>query len=377
MSYTSYWRTIFDQTSYKMGSVTVQDFNSATGRLCETAPPLSNEEKLKGATNLSGLIKESPYHHENVNWNHYHQYRPRYPHSLWKLLEAYHDGPLHTIHDTGAGGGAGSASLLQSLPGRICHLIMSDPSPGNLYAAGNLLTQITEDLGMYLDLRPGMAEKPLLAPGELVDLTMVCMALHWMDPPVFLDRVAESSRPGATFMAVQYNPYPVIVNNPNANLRLRDFVNAGYSKVSKEALRDDAWALAARLMSKGIRMADVIDDDDRFEHVVKIEINTVDGPWWFPPFLEKALPGGLPVSEPDVLVRSSVQKVEDHTGWGRQGVDLDWIRGFLSTLRGSSRAGFSTDVLKQDVWEALAAEVDGPLDICWQGFIVLARRKEN
>lgn len=142
------------------------------------------------------FIKESPYRHEDVDWNHYHLYRPQYPHSMWKLLEAYHDGPLHSVHDTGAGGGAGSASLTQHLPGQIRHLVLSDPNPGNLNAAAKLLVHNIDGLGINVGLRPGTAGEPLLAPGECVDLTMVCMALHCIHLPVFLDRVAESSRPG-------------------------------------------------------------------------------------------------------------------------------------------------------------------------------------
>lgn len=343
--------------------------------LVRQVEPFTNGLKQSDASKRSGFVKDSPYHHEDVDWNHYHRYRPRYPHSLWKLLDTYHDGPIQAVHDVGAGGGAGSASLLRSLPGRIVHLIVSDPNPGNLNAAAKVLGRYTDVTRTYLDFRPGTAEQALQAPGEVVDLMMVCMALHWMDLPILFDRVAESLRPGGTFMAVQYNPYPVIVNNPRANARLQDFIDTGYSRVSKAALQDDAWAKASRQMSLGLRVADLLDEDNRFEDMIRVEVNTTSQAWWFPPSLSKALPHVPIESRLGGISCSPLQKVEDYNDWGRSGVDLDWIRGFLSTLRGSSRAGFSTEILNQGVWKALAAEVDGPLHVCWQAFVILARRK--
>lgn len=359
-----------------MGSVTP---NSSVIRQVGPFLTLSKNGGLKegDVSQISGLVKESPYHHEDVDWNYYHRYRPHYPHSLWKLLDTYHDGPIRTIHDVGAGGGAGSVSLLQTLPGRIAHLIVSDPNPGNLNAAAKLLGRYIDVANTHLDFRPGNAEQSLQAPGEVVDMMMVCMALHWMNLPVLFDRVAESLRPGGTFMAVQYNPYPVIVNNPTANSRLQDFIDTGYSRVSKAALKDDVWAKAARQMSLGVRVADLLDDDERFEDVVRVEINTASQSWWFPPSLERALPDAPADDRLGGMSCSPLQKVEDYNDWGRSGVDLDWIRGFLSTLRGSSRAGFSTEILDQNVWRALAAEVDGPLRVCWQAYVILARRKPD
>lgn len=320
-------------------------------------------------------VQDSPYHYEEVDWNHYHRYRPRYPSSLWKLLDSYQHGPLHSLHDVGAGGGAGSASLLRTLPDRITHLILSDPNPGNLESAARLLKQAVQPRLTHLDFRVGNAEDALLAPGEYVDALTVCMAIHWLSIPVFLTRVAESLRPGGTFMAVQYNPYPVIVNNPRASQKLRDFIDACYGNVDPEALKGDAWGQAALQMAKGVGIVDVLGVDSRFRDVVRLEINTERSQgWWFPPTLLDALGGHGKGHSKEARKLAPVQKVENYVDWGRYDVDLDWIRGFLSTLRGSSRAGFSPGDRNRPEWRALEAEVDGPLDIAWQVYVILARR---
>jgi SAM-dependent methyltransferase len=190
---------------------------------------------------VSGLNDAQKYEIE-----HYGDHRVEYPASLWALFTTYHQGPLKSAHDIGAGYGNGIEGLLRFLKvggGGLTHAILTEPKAFLLEAARARLPGLFPDtMFAYRNKRGEDAWDESLGPAKgQLDLAMSCEAIHWTVLAPTLININESLRPGGTFGAVLYSPLPQVVDNTPATESLRRLVEGHVDKLISDSWMDEGW----------------------------------------------------------------------------------------------------------------------------------------
>ncbi|KAH8777824.1 hypothetical protein F5883DRAFT_639870 [Diaporthe sp. PMI_573] len=209
---------------------------------------------------VSGLNDAQKYEIE-----HYGDHRVEYPASLWALFTTYHQGPLKSAHDIGAGYGNGIEGLLRFLKvggGGLTHAILTEPKAFLLEAARARLPGLFPDtMFAYRNKRGEDAWDQSLgsAKGQL-DLAMSCEAIHWTVLAPTLLNINESLRPGGTFGAVLYSPLPQVVDNTPATESLRCLVEGHVDKLISDSWMDEGWKRCMRQLYSGLASLPLVDE---------------------------------------------------------------------------------------------------------------------
>lgn len=310
------------------------------------------------------------------DWDHYAQYRPSYPESMFQSWLDYHRGTLDSIMDVGTGGGVGAAQLLAvaSAAGRTPkHVYLSDPNENNLSAAKKNFSPDRYP-GVEFHFHCGPAEEPFpgLAPGS-IDMLISCASIHWMDIDAAMKTFFETLRPGGTFGAVAY-PQPTIRGDDAMAEALaavfeqrRRFQDAGDAGDMK-----DIRARAYRNLSIGLDYVPF--DPARWTSVRRRTANLPsDGKWPLRDSTWKHY--GEPKDA--VVDGENVDRPEYDEWWSRKGYTIAQLKEFFQTL------GYESFVMNGRLWETDAfkdfekavEEKGGSFELVWPVATVLASKK--
>lgn len=303
-------------------------------------------------------------------WDHYLQYRPSYPDSMWHSWLDYHRGPLDTIHEIGTGCGIGAASLLRVAQTRgapIQHMILSDPSASNIATAQDLLPRA--DIGASDSTRityaTQAAEDTFLPPGS-VDLVFACECLHWTRIEESLARMHDSLRPGGTMAAGFYDVAGGIVrdNNPRA-ARALEAVYEDMIVGVREGRHRSKWGTSMapwqrRNMHSGLNFVPF--RGDQWEDVRRIYINMPQAgqttEW--PVFDAYRAQGVVQEGDSKVNVEGgeTCEWREDLDGWSVRECTPAWVRGMLETAPIEFHPDFWEGPLWKEFVDAVHAQGD-------------------
>lgn len=312
------------------------------------------------------------------DWDHYAEYRPSYPESMWTAWLDHHEGPLESIMDVGTGGGVGAAgflSLARSRGQHIKRVYLSDPNEDNLSAARKNFSPERYP-GVDFHFHRGPAEEPFpgLQPGS-VDVLISCASIHWMDIDTAMRTIADTLRPGGTFGAVVY-PQPTIGGDDEVAEALaavfeqrRRFQDA--ADAEKDVMRS-VRARAYRNLSIGLDYVPF--DPARWTSVRRRTANLPkDGKW---PLRDSTWSR---YGEPKLAVAEGegVEKPEYDGWWSRKGYTVEQLREFFQTL------GYEPFVMDGRLWDTEAFRNfekvvngrGGSFELLWPVATVLARKK--
>lgn len=311
------------------------------------------------------------------SWDHYAQYRPSYPDSMWSTWLAYHQGPLDSIMDVGTGGGVGAAGLLAVAHAHgksVKHVYLSDPNDDNLSAAKKNFTP-ERFPGVTFHFHRGPAEDPFpgLAPRS-VDMLISCASIHWMDIETAMATFAASLRPGGTFGAVVY-PQPTVKGD--------DEVAAALGEVFEQRRRFQDGADAQNVMSSirarcyrnlSVGLDYVPFAPEKWTAVRRRTANLpADGKW---PLRDSSWSH---YGEPKVAVAEGEEYdlVEDDANYIRKGYTVEQLKEFFQTL------GYEPFVMDGRLWqteafgtfEKIVKSRGGSFGLVWPVATTLARTK--
>lgn len=312
------------------------------------------------------------------DWDHYAEYRPSYPESMWLAWLDFHQGSLESIMDVGTGGGVGAAGLLAAASARgqqLKRVYLSDPNENNLSAAKKNFSPERYP-GIEFHFHRGPAEEPFpsLAAGS-VDVLISCASIHWMDIDVAIKTIADTLRPGGTFGAVVY-PQPTIKGDDQAaealaavfeqRRRFQDVADA------ETDVMQSVRARAYRNLSIGLDYVPF--DPARWATVHRRTANVPrDGKW---PLRDSTW---AHYGEPTLAVSEveENEKVEEDGWWSRKGYTIAQLKEFFQTL------GYEPFVMDGRLWdteafrgfEKVVNERGGAFELVWPVATVLARRK--
>lgn len=341
----------------------------------------------KAAQGTAGLDEAPQYNFASVKsvWDHYLQYRPAYPDSMWHMWLDYHRGPLKTIHEVGSGCGVGMANILRVAKARgtpIPNAVLSDPSESNITTCKQVLLPdsslcAADTAGTTLTFVQSPAETCTLPP-ESVDMVFGCECLHWTRIEEALARMHESLRPGGTVAAVYYDVAGDLLHhadNPRASLALQmvycDMFSGRYPPKWGSM---EPWQ--RRNAHLGLNFIPF--DPDMWEDVRRVYIN---------------MPGGRKTTEWPIIDVYKAQKVtsegdsrvkeetetcewmEDKEGWVIQDCTTEWVKGMLET----APVAFPSDYWKGELWrefEEAVSEKGGTFRAVWTTNYVMARKKQ-
>ncbi|KAG8158000.1 hypothetical protein KVR01_012272 [Diaporthe batatas] len=312
---------------------------------------------------------------------HYGDHRVKYPASLWALLVAYHQGPLRSAHDIGAGYGNGIEGLLSFLQGGDCsvtHAILTEPKGFLLEAARARLPDLFPEIMFgYRNKRGEDAWDGYLGleNGQL-DLVMSCEAIHWTDLAPTLANINDSLRPGGTFSAVLYSPLPQVVGNMPATESLRRLVESHVDKLISEGWMDEGWKRCMGQLYSGLASLPLI--DEQWTDVKLVEINNVEG-WWCPSAYKPnksshevwPASGSRSRSSPAACIPKERIVVPVDTNWRRNDASPEWLKQMLLSFR----LNFSDSSWASNEWRHLEQMLSGTdVQLEWAVHVVLARK---
>lgn len=312
------------------------------------------------------------------NWDHYMQYRPRYPPKTWTSFLAYHRGPLTTIHELGCGSGVGAQGLLTTTNPTITHLILSDPGPTNIAAARALLTPLLLLLSPTINVsfHTGPAEEglpPSLAAPGTIDLVFACECLHWTEIRRTLTAAAAQLRPGGTFASVYYMHIPRIRNSPIAEVAFDNFALACWRKKREDGPGGKQPSAQAGL---GLDFVPFDQPPGAWTDVKRVYMNFKQGQRWTRPKVLDVMMAGVKMES---AVREGEEEeaewVEVDEGWQRKGCKAEWFRGFLRTLQFMFPDDLAFDTEEWAAFEVALQEVGGAVDVYWPASMIMARKK--
>lgn len=279
---------------------------------------------------------------------------------MWDLWLKYHQGPLNTIHDVGAGGGVASHDLASRTS--VKRIYLSDPGKAHLDFAEKLLMKSHPTVDFVF--KDTVAEDPWLENGS-VDFLCCCEALHWVDVSMGMPVMASSLRSGGTFAAVYYLPFPEIRNNKRAQDAQTRLLDDFGKNTPDSAIQHPAWRRGFSNSNAGMDFVPF--DDEVWTDVRRIEINVGEKGW--PASASIAARFGVaPNCVEDACIK---ERWEDH-GWKRT-ESVETLRQILRKFLGAPDELWECDDWKEVVEGA--KEVGGQLDLAFQVAMVLARKK--
>ncbi|KAK6218517.1 hypothetical protein QIS74_06397 [Colletotrichum tabaci] len=296
---------------------------------------------------------------------HYIAHRPPYPESMWELWTNYHQGPLTSAHDIGAGSGNGAEGLLthtSSPP--LKHVVLTEPQEVNIKDCVTRFHNRFPDTSFaYRNCR---GEDPWSPPAGLahVDFVMACESLHWTSLEPTLDNIANSLREDGTFAAVLYGPFPAITNSAPANAAFKAFLADHAARLLRQDWMNENWKRAARQMFHGMECVAL--RDEVWKDVKRIAINCRNG--WYAKDYEPLEGTADPVGHLGTCERIAV---DDSKDW-QISASVEWLKQSLQSMR----FGFSEESWASPHWQAIEHEMgDGALELEWQVQMILARRR--
>ncbi|TDZ16047.1 Methyltransferase [Colletotrichum orbiculare MAFF 240422] len=297
---------------------------------------------------------------------HYIAHRPPYPASMWELWTDYHQGPLASAHDIGAGSGNGAEGLLTHTTPQLERVVITEPRDVNV---ADCRARFRDRFpGTDFTFRTCRGEDPWDPPPSAgtghVDLVMACESLHWTVLEPTLANVAASLRAGGTFAAVIYGPFPIITNSGVADAAFRDFIGEHAAGLLERGWMSEDWKRAARQMFHGM---DCVPLADRvWEDVRRIEVNCRDG--WYAKHYEPMEGTAEPVADLGTYERVAV---DDSPDW-QISASVEWLKQSLESMR----FGFTEASWASPKWLTIQEAVqDGPLELQWQVQMILARKR--
>ncbi|KAJ0163649.1 hypothetical protein CTA2_2640 [Colletotrichum tanaceti] len=306
---------------------------------------------------------------------HYIAHRPPYPESMWELWTNYHQGPLVSVHDIGAGSGNGAEGLLRHASPPPKHVVLTEPQEVNIKDCVARLSSSSSRArfpGTSFAYRQCRGEDPWSPPAGLedhchhVDLVMACESLHWTALEPTLDNIAASLREGGTFAAVLYGPFPAITNSAPAHAAFKAFLADHAARLLRRGWMNEDWKRAARQMFHGMECVGL--RDEVWEDVKRIAVNCGRDGWYARDY--EPLEGTAdPVGHLGACERVALDDSED---W-RLSASVEWLKQSLASMR----FGFTEESWASPHWRAIEDEVgaDGALDLEWQVQMILARRR--
>lgn len=297
---------------------------------------------------------------------------------MWKMWLDYHQGLLVSAHDIGTGSGNAAENLLQASmirtrPG-LRYFVLTDLRESNIQDARKRLIRDNHFPGIKFAFRVAPAESswqdiaegtPELASG--IDFIMACESIHWTDLEPTLRHIATSLRPGGTFAAALYWPFPIICGNDKARDAFNRLIDRRVAQIKKDRWMNAAWINASRQMN-----LDVVPlYDEVWKDVIRAYIHCSDesGGWAWEQHPEERDWHAKPV-----LHLGTYKKIEldDHTDW-KMSSTADWLRGLLESLR----FGFTAESWESEEWREIeqASGLDGRLNLRWQVQMILARKR--
>ncbi|KAI8179934.1 hypothetical protein K4K54_006150 [Colletotrichum sp. SAR 10_86] len=295
---------------------------------------------------------------------HYVDHRPSYPDSMWKLWTSYHQGPLTSAHDIGSGSGNGAEGLLTHTTPPLKHVVLTEPREINI---ADCRARFKDRFpGTEFSYRTCRGEDPWDPPAGLehVDFAMACESIHWTVLGPTTQNIAKSLRPGGTFAAVIYGPFPGITNNKVANAAFKSFIGEHAAHLLKQEWMTENWKRAARQMFHGMDCVPLL--DDVWQDVKRVEVNCRDG--WYAKDYEPMEGTEDPVAHFGTSERVSIDDNED---W-QISATVEWLKQSLESMR----FGFTEDSWNSPKWKEIEQAVGGgPLKLQWQVHMILARKR--
>ena len=293
-----------------------------------------------------------------ISWDEYMQYRPPYPNSMWKLWFEYHQGPLKTIHDVGAGGGIAAHDMASRT--EVKRMYLSDPGKEHLEFAQKFLKEHHPDVDFILNNT--VAEDPWLEDGS-VDFLSCCEALHWVDVSKGMPVMANSLRSGGTFAAVYYLPFPKITNSQRAQDGQTRLLDDFGNNTPDSAVQHPAWRRGFSNSNMGMDFVPF--SSQVWTDIRRIEINLPDG-WPSSASIAKRF-GVAPMCVEEGCIK---QKWEDDE-WKTKDT-AEGLRKLLQKFLGAPDETWDCDAWREVL--AGAEEVGGEFDLAFQVAMVLARK---
>ena len=297
-----------------------------------------------------------------ISWEEYMEHRPPYPPSMWDLWLDYHQGPLDSAHDVGAGGGV-AAHGLAARRSNVKKIYVSDPGKDHLDHAQAMLTR--SHLGVEFVFRHAAAEDAWLPDGS-VDFVCCCEALHWVDVDMGMPTLARSLRPGGTFAALYYLPQPRIANSARAQAAQTRLLDAFGRAVPDAAVAHPSWRRGFANGNAGLDFVPL--DPTLWADARRIEINVDPSRGW-PSSAEIAARFGV---APNRVPEGFVKEHWEDDQW-KTVASPERLRQILAKFLGAP-----DDTWDSDDWREVldaAKEVGGKLELHFQVAMVLARKK--
>ncbi|KAL6854721.1 hypothetical protein ACO1O0_005846 [Amphichorda felina] len=294
-----------------------------------------------------------------ISWDEYMTHRPPYPSSMWNLWLNYHQGPLDSIHDVGAGGGVASHDLATRTDAKRIYL--SDPGKEHLEFAERMLRERHPNVDFTFNNT--VAEDPWLDNGS-IDLVCCCEALHWVDMSKGMPVIANSLRTGGTFAAIFYLPFPEIRNSKRAQDAQTRLLDDYGNNTPDSMIQHPAWRLGFSQSNSGMDFVPF--DSELWGDVRRIEIN-ID---------ERGFPASASIAkrfgEAPSQVGDCVKERWEDAEWKRT-ASAEELRQILQKFLGAPDETWQCEDWKEVVLGA--EEAGGQLELAFQASMVLARRK--
>lgn len=237
------------------------------------------------------------------------------------------------------------------------HVFVSDPGKGNLAAARQRLMP-TEKFTFCQ--QPG--EIPWLRDSS-IDLSAICIALHFMDAEIVLRNVARALRPGGTLAIVSYGTAINFLDEPRLNMLSAHVMHSGIKE------RVDGHAGAVEMMAIRRYMAGLDSTaipGDLFTNVLRLQINMRES---VTTSFRMVPEGVLDALESEIKVGETVRYIDDD-GWHDE-TDVAWLKGYLkSIVEFEDEAWDSAEW--QEIERVITEELGGKVHIEWPVSMILA-----
>lgn len=300
----------------------------------------------------------------NLDWKHYINHRPSYPDAMWRLWLAYHKGPLMSAHDIGTGSGNAAESLLLHTNPRLERVVLTDPRESNIQDSQNRFAgRFPSTRFVYRARRGEDAWDDLQGALDKVDFVMACESIHWTDLEPTMNNIAGGLRPGGTFAAVLYWPFPSITNNGGASGAFQRLIANHVDGLMRKEWMSQAWQRG----SKQLNMDCVPLRDDHWEDVRRFYLNCGKG-WAWEQHPEEKDWHAAPVAH---LGKHERVEIPDCGDW-QLDTTVQWLRENLESLR----FGFTAETWDSKEWKEIQEAVgDWTIKLEWQVQMVLARKR--
>lgn len=297
---------------------------------------------------------------DSFDWDAYVKHRPVYPRELYDLIYSYHaetKSSWNTAYD--AGSGIGIVGLEHAK--KFNHVILSDLGADYIADAKKFIAD-NSDASKFRFLVCKAEEDKGEIEHSSIDMMTMAECIHWTDVSQTLSTAAKLVRPGGTFAAWTYAIRPHLVNDLSGHTTLQTKLNKlfalYFTRLCDEVPQDEP----ALHTFQGLDTLDM--DETKWHNVKRIHWRMADP--------DEALPPKMKGKRLDTHVRASEAVEKRGTDIiMREGVDIDWIKGYFDSLYPHPIANPED---YDEVEEALR-EVGGKVDLGWPMALVIATRR--